>query len=221
MSGHGKNGGKPRRNRHLSDDDAALWSAVAETTQPIAAKRRVPARGGVAEAETASATLPVPPVPRPAPAKPSRKQATAAAKALPPVAPPPRAVPPKRPPPMADFDRRTARRIASGRVEIDARLDLHGERQSAAHSLLRAFLMRAQAAGKRTVLVITGKGARDRDDDPARMLVDGDRRGVLKRSVPQWLGDPDLRGVVLSFTTAHARHGGEGALYVHLRRGGS
>jgi DNA-nicking Smr family endonuclease len=38
--------------------------------------------------------------------------------------------------------------------------------------------------------------------------------------VPRWLGEPELAGIVISFTTAAIRHGGEGALYVHLRKRG-
>jgi DNA-nicking Smr family endonuclease len=71
--------------------------------------------------------------------------------------------------------------------------------------------------------VITGKGVPgDVRDQPFQL--DGQReRGVLKRHVPLWLTEPEMRAVVVSFTTAHARHGGEGALYIQLRnrlRGG-
>ena len=59
------------------------------------------------------------------------------------------------------------------------------------------------------MLVITGKGAR----------VEGEReRGVLRRHVPQWLGLPEFRAYVVGFEDAHVAHGGEGALYVRLRR---
>jgi DNA-nicking Smr family endonuclease len=124
-------------------------------------------------------------------------------------------------PAPAAFDKRHARKIATGKVEIEGRLDLHGLRESEAHVRLRGFLRQAQAQGKRTVLVITGKG-REGDDDPTSPYDFGhDRspRGVLKRNVPRWLAGPDLSPLVVSFTTAHTRHGGEGALYVHLRRG--
>ena len=117
------------------------------------------------------------------------------------------------------FDRKRLKRIATGRIEIEARLDLHGLRESEAHMRLRGFLRQAQAQGKRTVLVITGKGRID--DDPSTPFdfgADRTPRGVLKRNVPRWLTEPDIAGLVVSFTTAHTRHGGEGALYVHLRR---
>jgi DNA-nicking Smr family endonuclease len=78
--------------------------------------------------------------------------------------------------------------------------------QVEAHTALVHFLRRAQRHGGRFVLVITGKGTR------------AGERGVLRRQVPLWLGLPDLRDVVVGFEEAHAAHGGEGALYVRLRR---
>jgi len=115
---------------------------------------------------------------------------------------------PAKPTPHAGlFDRKLKRRLARGAVEIDARLDLHGKTQSQAHAALLRFLHRAQGEGARFVLIITGKGVRD----------DGER-GVLKRQVPQWLRLPEFRAYVGGFENAHIGHGGEGALYVRIRR---
>lgn len=119
---------------------------------------------------------------------------------------------------LAKFDGREVRRISSGRTQIDARLDLHGLRQSEAHTALRRFLISSSARGCRTVLVITGKGARAMDNEADWSSSIGAERGVLKRMVPLWLSEPDLRSVVVSYTSAHVRHGGEGALYIRLRR---
>ena len=83
--------------------------------------------------------------------------------------------------------------------------------QAQAHLALARFLTQAQADGAKMVLVITGKGARG-DRDPHA------ERGVLKRLVPQWLGQPELRALVGGFEPAGVGHGGEGALYVRLRR---
>ena len=126
------------------------------------------------------------------------------------------------------IDSKAVRRIGNGRLAIDARVDLHGLRQREAHAELRRFLMRSVAKGHRMVLVITGKGGRDRSRIPAvgsdDFRPDGfgfaaDREpGVLRRQVPMWLREPDLAAIVVGFTTAHVRHGGEGALYVQLRR---
>ena len=114
------------------------------------------------------------------------------------------------PPPLAAIARREKQKLARGRVEIDARIDLHGMTQSQAHAALARFLRRAQGNGAKFTLVITGKGVR---------AVDGtSERGVLRRQVPLWLQLPELRDVVVGFEEAHVAHGGEGALYVRLRR---
>ncbi len=108
-------------------------------------------------------------------------------------------------PALAPIDRKTRQKLARGRDAIDARIDLHGQTQIEAHRALRRFLLHAQAAGYRYVLIITGKG--------------GDReQGVLRRQVPLWLEAPEFRGLVVGFDMAHAGHGGSGALYVRVRR---
>lgn len=93
-------------------------------------------------------------------------------------------------------------------------------RQAEAHSALRSFLHACHRKGHSVVLVITGKGAPagTKSDLPWGEAMGRSERGVLRRNVPQWLAHPELRGIVVSFTEAAIRHGGDGALYVHLRR---
>jgi DNA-nicking Smr family endonuclease len=200
----------PRR-RHLSKEDKALWEHTAETLKPLKrAKARVHSR------LDASPSDPLSPVAE----KPASQAAgkfidPQAAKPAKPMQP---EVRPAKAPPLSDFDRKAARRLRGGRIEIEARVDLHGLRQSEAHLALRRFLMSCHARGLRWVLVITGKGgARRRDDDGYAEPFGNDERGVLKRNVPMWLAEPELRAIVVSFTTAAIQHGGEGALYVQLR----
>jgi DNA-nicking Smr family endonuclease len=114
----------------------------------------------------------------------------------------------KSPPPLAPLGRRMKQRVARGKDEIDGRLDLHGLTQDEAHAALLRFLRTASSRGARLVLVITGKGARAAEGE----------RGVLKRQVPHWLGLPEFRALVIGFEDAHVTHGGEGALYVRVRR---
>lgn len=97
-----------------------------------------------------------------------------------------------------------ARRIVTGREEIGARIDLHGLDQDRARSALEAFIARAHLDGHRAVLVITGQGRTG--------------GGVLRRRAPEWLAAPRLRAMVAGVSQAHRRHGGEGALYVALKR---
>ena len=98
-------------------------------------------------------------------------------------------------------------RVARGKEAIDGRLDLHGLTQSEAHTALLRFLRTATARDARLVLVITGKGGRGEGE-----------RGILKRQVPQWLSLPEFRTLIIGFEQAHVAHGGEGALYIRVRR---
>jgi DNA-nicking Smr family endonuclease len=176
--------------RRLSDDERVLWKGV---TRSIAPLRRRP------NPDDAAPALPT------ADAKPLTKTspkitaAPAAAAKLP--TPIPTA------PPLAPLTRKMKQRVARGTHSIDGRLDLHGMTQDEAHGALLSFLRGNQARGAKLVLVITGKGARG-----------GAAGGVLRRMVPLWLGLPELRGLVIGFENAATGHGGEGALYVRLRR---
>lgn len=176
--------------RRLSDDERVLWRGVTRSIAPLRKSLAL-------EPE---ATEPV--APR-APPKPRAKAAPAAAT---PAAPPK----PAAPPPLAPLTRRTKKRIARGNQTIDGRLDLHGMTQAEAHDALFGFLRTKQARGGKVVLVITGKGARGGDDSGGR--------GVLKRMVPLWLKLPEFRGLIAGFESAAVGHGGEGALYVSLRK---
>lgn len=129
----------------------------------------------------------------------------------------PAPAPPAKAPPLAEFDRRKAKKIAAGREGIDARIDLHGMRQSEAHAALRSFLLTNYAKGNRNLLVITGKGGVVRETAEPLGFMDSRERGVLKRNVPMWLAEPELRAIVVSYREAAQPHGGAGALYVHLR----
>ena len=122
----------------------------------------------------------------------------------------------KKPQPTIEtFNQKDARNISSGKQTIDAAIDLHGFTQAQAETALKTFLKRAHLDYKRTVLVITGKGQRRKSSERSFEL-GAPEPGILKRSVPNWLDDmPDI---VLSYTTSHIKHGGEGALYVRLRR---
>jgi DNA-nicking Smr family endonuclease len=106
--------------------------------------------------------------------------------------------------------RRQALRLRRGQLAIEARLDLHGLTQAEAHRALAGFVARSHAAGKRVLLVVTGKGTR-----PG---ADGSPSGVLRRNVPRWLAEPALRPLVLATAPALSRDGGDGALYLLLRR---
>jgi len=175
--------------RRLSDDERALWHGVIRSISPLRKSQKAEPE------EPAASTVPKPRVKaaRPAPS---------------PFVPPPPAKAAL--PPLAPLGRKTRQRVARGTRDIDGRLDLHGMTQAEAHHALIGFLRSRQARGAKLVLVITGKGARAADAFA--------ERGVLRRIVPLWLGQPELRSLVVGFESAAAAHGGEGALYVSLRR---
>jgi DNA-nicking Smr family endonuclease len=179
------------RRRQLSDEERALWKNVARSVKPM----RKP-------------TEAVEPLSEPSPKSPPSKLRAKSASA----GPTPHVVALPKSPPLAPLDRRLKQRVARGREPIEARLDLHGMTQAQAHAELSRFLRRAQADGLRTVLIVTGKGLRSRDHGQEH------ERGVLRRQVPMWLALPEFRLLVVGFDAAHVGHGGQGALYVRLRR---
>ena len=180
----------PSRRRKLNADERVLWGRVTRSVAPLGRKRVERAVAGADVSERGGESAPAPA------AKPAVMQPATAR--------------PKPAPRLAPLDRRLRQRLARGIETIDARLDLHGRTQGQAHAALLRFLRRAQADGARFVLVITGKG--NRIDEASS------ERGVLKRQVPLWLSSPEFRPYVIGLEDAHIGHGGEGALYVRLRR---
>jgi len=133
---------------------------------------------------------------KPEPAAPVRKTGTKTAE-------PVRSAPVK--PALAPpADRGNEKRVRRGKLELGGTLDLHGHTQDSAQTALFRFLRASQRRGDRTVIVVTGVGRTG--------------EGVLRKRLPEWLADRDLRAVVSGFAQAHRAHGGAGAYYVFLKR---
>lgn len=178
--------------RAVSSDESDLWRQMTGDVAPI--KRPARPAGGSNGA----------PVTQPAPAPAKRPKHRPAA--VPPVAAPVRALEPALEHGAAPgLDKRTRLRLKRGQVEPEAVIDLHGLTQAQAHRALSAFLHASREAGRRQVLVVTGKGT-----------LTG--QGVLKDAVPRWLNEPAIRPMIRAFAHAPARLGGEGALTVLLKR---
>jgi DNA-nicking Smr family endonuclease len=184
----------------LTSEDRRIWARVSgSVTPPRARKAALVIPGG------------------PLPADPPASLATATTPAKRPVAGKPTAKPPGKPasvPPVAshaprgapeELEPRRQRRLSRERDPIEDRIDLHGFGRFEAEDQLRAFLMGCQARGLKSVLVITGQGRRG--------------GGIIRASVHEWLQSPGLRPIVSGFASAHRRHGGDGAIYVTLRKG--
>jgi DNA-nicking Smr family endonuclease len=180
-----------RRKRALSEEERALWESVARQIKPLRKKPRATKSVASAPVSEPQATLKSAATPRPVHAVQAPKPSKPAA------------------PPLAPLGRRERTKLSRGRNEIDARLDLHGMTQARAHRALLGFLQRAHHDGLTFVLVITGKG---------KAGAASSERGVLRRQVPHWLSLPECRLFVVGFEEAHVGHGGEGALYVRIRR---
>jgi DNA-nicking Smr family endonuclease len=178
-----------RRSRSVTPEELALWHHVVRDAQPLHGEPVAPAE--------APSKLPEPATPS-APAKPAPPSAPAA---LPPPRPLTRRLDPTGP---VDLDRRSWLKLRRGHYPIDARVDLHGLTQAEAHDRLASFLAAAHARGNRCVLVITGRGVR--------------HGGTLRSMTPRWLDEAPNRSRVLAYAQAQLQHGGEGALYVLLRR---
>ena len=181
--------------RRVTPEELELWRQIAQTVRPIKSRRR-PAK---AKEESPGAAAPA--------AKPRSAKSA--------VAPPPSAAtrpqPPGKPHELTHglshgIDRRQAERFRKGKPAIEGKIDLHGRTQQDAHDDLLAFLRRARDAEKRCVLVVTGKG------------MTSSKTGILRQAVPRWLNEPAFRSLVLAFDYAEPQHGGEGALYVLVKR---
>lgn len=175
-----------RREKRLSQEDRVLWNRVARSVTPLAGRSVETEAGDKDEfAVMLAASQPGPERPGATLVVPAQASSRL---------------------PGHGFDRPTRARLAKGRLAIEGKVDLHGLTQSEAHALLLSFLHRAQADGRRHVLVVTGKGASLGSE------------GVLRRAVPGWLATPPFRVLVGAYEPAASRHGGSGALYVRLRR---
>lgn len=211
--------------RHLSDEERNLWTRVTDSVTPInQAATNLVSKADLSEFLQAQGEPASGKNPKKLPTKPGATNKNA------PTAPSyspngTSAAPQQRPTEqnhidnlsLTGLDRRTEQKMKRGRIEVDATLDLHGMTQINAHTALRAFLVTAQARGHKLVLVITGKG----NPEGPRYEADsiwGSGRGVLRRLVPDWLAQSDLRPYVSGFRNAHQRHGGGGALYIRIRR---
>jgi len=179
------------RRDDLSPEDRRIWARVAGSVTPSKPKKAFRIPFGAVDPQPPAAPLPKGPV----------KARGVAAPWTPPTAAPVRArgLP-------EELEPRRQRRLSRERDPIEARIDLHGYGRFQAQDALTAFLMGAQARGYRSVLVVTGQGRRG-------------GTGVIRASVHEWLQAPALRGVVSGFAPAARHHGGDGALYVTIRRG--
>jgi hypothetical protein len=191
--------------RGLTGEEAAAWARLAATVKPIAGK--VPPRGGDGDRPSEGGgtidTMAISP--------PCRGGAGGGGSQIsrdrsPPPNPPPNGGGPR------GLDSTWDRKLARGTLEPEFTLDLHGHTLDAAHARLDQGLVQAKALGARVVLLITGKPR------PVEAADRGSRRGAIRAKVLDWLAAGPHGSDIAAVRSAHRKHGGEGALYLVLKR---
>lgn len=114
---------------------------------------------------------------------------------------------------VTNIDRNTAQRFKRGEFKIERRLDLHGKKEKEAYDLVENFIKSSYLQGLRCILIVTGKGRPHPENEDYLSP-----HGILKERVPQWLNNGMLRPLILSISHSLPKDGGDGALYVLLRR---
>jgi DNA-nicking Smr family endonuclease len=185
-------GGREMAPRRLSPEEQTLWQQLTRGVRAFRTRARAvpePLRGD-------SPAVEAPP--------PKRVKG----RVPPPLAPAPPPLPRRAPVPV--LDRSWEKRIRSGQLQPDHSVDLHGHTLAAAHAALEAALRQAVAQGQRVLLVVTGK--------PRGGRAEPGSRGAIRAEIGDWLERSPLADRIASVRVAHPRHGGDGALYVILRR---
>ena len=196
------------RRRSLRPEEEEIWRAVARTARPMHPGQQLVLR----EVEPAP-HHPQMPDPPPPPSQPLPVFRLGERVKSPPRIDQPRSLSEVLATAPLQMDAKTHGKMTRGKLTPEARIDLHGMTLSEAHPELIRFVLNAQSAGMRLVLVITGKGKPKQDIGPIPQ-----RMGILRHQVPHWLRLPPLGPAVLQVSEAHLRHGGTGAFYVYLRR---
>ncbi|MEQ8667260.1 MAG: Smr/MutS family protein [Rhodospirillales bacterium] len=177
--------------RRVKPHEAALWDTITGDIKPLASNKRK-----AVLAEEGESARAVPKAPKKSIIEPIKENVRTLSKNV------------DLPNPNANVDKRTLGRLKRGKLAIEGRLDLHGHTQASAHQALNDFIEMSYESQRRCVLVITGKGLRAADGN----------HGVLRQAVPRWLSDSKLKPMIVSWQPAQPRDGGDGALYVLIRR---
>lgn len=187
--------------RGLSVDEAQAWARVAASVVPMAGRRRpdpplqgeVAARGvhGGVSPSASGDTLPPPRLRR---------------GGAPPLAGEDRVAP------NPGLDSHWERRLRAGTLAPDFTLDLHEHSLDAAYQRLLGGLDIARETGARVVLVIAGR------ERPAPAADRSGQRGAIRAKLLDWLAASRHASAIAAIRKAHRRHGGEGALYVILKK---
>jgi DNA-nicking Smr family endonuclease len=188
--------------RRLHPEERSLWNRVIETVKPLHPVNPPRAkRGGAAGV-----------------AEPQRDHAKHGGGVSPNAAKTPPPLLRNGPPPQArlgednkSLDSHWERRFHKGAVIPDISIDLHGQGLASAHARLDRALDQAIHQKLRVILLVTGKArAHDR--------ASGQGRGAIAAVVRDWLNASRHASHIAAVRQAHPRHGGDGALYIVLKK---
>ncbi|MDJ0642521.1 MAG: Smr/MutS family protein [Erythrobacter sp.] len=184
--------------RGLSPEEQTAWAKLAQSVTPLEGRSR-PGLPKAAEAKSSTLAEARPlapkrslPVPGSGKLNPSRS--------------------PQRPAQSSELDSHWDRKLKAGQVAPDFTLDLHGHSLDTAYHRITTGLDQAKSMGARVVLVIAG---RERPVDPADRAT---KRGAIRAKLLDWIAASHHADAVAAVRKAHRRHGGEGALYLVLKR---
>ena len=184
--------------RGLTVEEAAAWQKLAESVTPLS--------GAVRKNQTPIASSEAMP-----PQTPAKTAVIAQARRDRIATPPPKRTDP-RPKHPAGLDSHWERRLKSGSLDPDFTLDLHGHGLDSAYHRLDRGVAQARAMGARVILLIAGKHR------PVEAADRGASRGAIRAKVLDWLAAGPHGSAIAAVRKAHRKHGGEGALYLVLRR---
>lgn len=183
--------------RGLSPEEAALWRRDAATVTPLHPKP-VAAPIVTTLQETSA---PLPPPKRVKGRMPSPRVVQT------PIATP------SRPLTTNGLDSTWDRKLTKGTIDPDVTIDLHGMTLAMAHDRLNGGIAQALAMGARVILLIAGKHRPHGDHD-----LRGERRGAIRAKLLDWLAASPHASRIAAVRAAQPRHGGDGAVYIVLRK---
>tara|TARA_Y100001936_G_C16023839_1_gene641189 strand:+ start:955 stop:1494 length:540 start_codon:yes stop_codon:yes gene_type:complete len=107
--------------------------------------------------------------------------------------------------------------LKKGNVKIDRRIDLHGYTLIDAYDKFKNEVLKNYNNHKRCLLVITGKGVHKKfdniNDEKPKLYY-----GKIKNSIKNWINEQDLKKYILTYQDAGIEHGGDGSIFVYLRK---
>ena len=106
--------------------------------------------------------------------------------------------------------------LKKGKVKIDRKIDLHGYSLSKAYEILKKEIKNTYEKNKRCILVVTGKGLhlnKDSEEEKPKLF-----HGKIKNSIVAWINDESIKNYVLTYQDAGFENGGDGAIFIYLRK---